>query len=78
MKVERVRVLKTLKCGEKVFQQGKVLMHPLPAEILKELAAKTETLEVIEEPVIPKKTPKKTVSSSSPRKKLVGRSKKNG
>lgn len=74
MKVEKVRVLTTLKCGEKVFQQGKVLTHPLPAEILKELAAKTGTLEVIESV----KTSKKAASSSPSTKKLVSRGKKNG
>ena len=48
MNVEKVRVLKTLKFGEIVFQEGKVLTKPFPPEILRELTTNSGTLEAID------------------------------
>jgi len=47
MNVEKIRVLKTLKFGETVFQEGKVLSKPFPPEILRELITNSGTLEPI-------------------------------
>lgn len=74
MKVEKVRVLKTLKLGENVYQQGKVLNAPLPADILKELASNSGTLEAVKEaPPVPQVP--ETATPPPPKRKLVSRGK---
>jgi hypothetical protein len=78
MKVEKVRVLKTLKLGSKVFQQGKLLAQPIPAEILKELASGADTLEVVQVSRETKPAPPTTKDEEVPSKrKLVNKRKKN-
>jgi hypothetical protein len=77
---ESVRVLKTLKFGDKVFQGGKVYHQPLPPEMLQEIARGSplievhEKLDVVEEPQQAQpERPKKTEIPKKSRK-LVRRS----
>lgn len=48
MKVERVKVLTTLKAGDKVWGKGEILSSPIPADIISEIRAGTGTVEVLE------------------------------
>jgi hypothetical protein len=44
MFIERVKILKTLKCGKKIYLAGVVLSPPLPNEILDEIIHNTGTV----------------------------------
>lgn len=48
MKIERVRLLTTLKAGEQVWVKGKILTSPIPADIITEIKNQTGTVEVLE------------------------------
>jgi hypothetical protein len=58
-KIEGVRVLKTLKTRDRIYRLGEVVMAPLPDPLKSELAAKTDTLEIIESQPAPKAAPVK-------------------
>ena len=47
MKVERVRILKTLKSGEKIWGKGEVIEPPLPEELIKELKLDRGTVQAV-------------------------------
>lgn len=48
MRIEKVRIKKTLKAGPQVWLEGAVLTPPLPPDILKEVDNQTGTVEVLE------------------------------
>ena len=56
MSIERVKIKKTLKCGNVIYPEGLVLSHPIPPDILKEIKAGSIAVEIIP---IPKKRPVK-------------------
>ena len=49
MKIEKVRVKKTLKAGNIVWQKGDILNAPLPKDILNEVYCNTGTVEVLKQ-----------------------------
>ena len=51
MDIEKVRVLRTLKFGDTVYQGGKVYPQPFSPDILKEIARGSPFIEVIEKEV---------------------------
>jgi len=50
--IEKVRVLRTLKFGQNVYQAGKVYPQPFSPDMLKEIARGSPFIEVMEEPEI--------------------------
>ena len=48
MKIERVKVLTTLKAGPEVWNKGQILTSPIPQAILSEIRAGTGLVEVLE------------------------------
>lgn len=51
MDIESVRVLRTLKFGDQVYQGGKVYPQPFSPDILKEIAMGSPYIEIIEKQV---------------------------
>lgn len=47
MDIERVRILKTLKSGGKLWKKGDIFTKPIPPELTAEVRAKTGTVEVL-------------------------------
>jgi hypothetical protein len=56
-KIEKVQLRVTLRTRERFYRLGETVMAPLPEDIMDELAAKTDTLDIIEAPK-PKPKPK--------------------
>lgn len=81
MDIEKVRVLKTLKFGSKVYQGGKIYPRPFPPDILKEIARGSPFIEVVEKQV--KEEPPEQLEPEKPEeveipensRKLIRRSK---
>ena len=80
MKISKVRVLTTLKCGPRVWRKGIIVSSPIPDDILSEVRYVTGTVEVLEgsgyltEP--PEEQPRTfTADVSSKRKKTVAKPK---
>ena len=46
--IEKVVLIKTLKAGKNVWEEGKILEAPLPPDILNEIRAKTGIVKVIQ------------------------------
>lgn len=49
-RVERVRILKTLKCGNTTWDAGAILFSPIPKDVEAEIRANTGTVEVMSPP----------------------------
>jgi len=83
MNVESVRVLRTLKFGDKVFQGGKVYTKPFSPDILKEIARGSPHIEILESEADVKEEPQESqpieipveVEKPKSTRKLVRRSK---
>ena len=45
--IEQILIKKTLKAGDTVWEEGKILDSPLPQALLDEIKAKTGTIEVL-------------------------------
>jgi hypothetical protein len=70
MKQGRVRLLRTLKCGENIWEKGMELISPLPPDILTEIKLETgmvEVLEGLEEVVIGNVQMTATIGEPKPR-----------
>lgn len=51
MVIESVKLVKTVKCGSKLWVRGSIVPAPIPQPLLNELRLKTGTVEVFKEGV---------------------------
>lgn len=49
MNIEKVKVLKALKCGDTVYKKGQIIDRPIPPDIVQEVRNDTGTVEVLSE-----------------------------
>lgn len=49
MNIEKVKVLKALKCGDMVYKKGQIIDRPIPPDIVQEVRNDTGTVEVLSE-----------------------------
>ncbi|MEA2067011.1 MAG: hypothetical protein U9O65_07990, partial [Thermotogota bacterium] len=49
MKIEKVRIRKTLKAGSSVWQKGMILTEPIPKAILNEIYCDASTVEILKQ-----------------------------
>ncbi len=47
MNIEKVKVLKALKCGDTVYKKGQIIDRPIPPDIVQEVRNDTGTVEVL-------------------------------
>ena len=53
---ERVKMLKTLKCGDNVYGIGNIIDAPIPRDLLAEIRANTGAVEALAPPPQPRRT----------------------
>ena len=51
MHIERIKVLVTLKAGQKVWDKGTIIDAPIPKELISEARARTKSVEILEKQV---------------------------
>jgi hypothetical protein len=47
MDIERVRIVKTLKAGPKLWKEGDIIAKPIPSELIAEIREETGAVEVL-------------------------------
>jgi len=53
MQIEKIKLLRTLKAGKKVWLEGEIISAPLPPDLLEEIHRGSEHIEILESQDLP-------------------------